>query len=238
MVEVKNLTKKLGRFELSNISFSLKAGSYLVLLGESGAGKTLLLELLAGIQHPDSGSVILDGEELTKRSIQHRGFGIVFQDLALFPHLTVGQNIRFPLKMRGFDKETAQDECLRISRQMEIEGLLSRMPHTLSGGQKQRVALARNLVIQPKCLLLDEPLTALDSRLKHEMRFLLKRIHESGQTIIHVTHAYEEALFLSTHIGIIQGGKMNRFGLKEDVLKDSGDPWISDYIRNFNIKPF
>ncbi len=235
MVEIRSLGKRLGKFSLSDISFKVGEGDYLVLLGESGAGKTLLLEMMAGIYQPDEGNILLNGEDLTHKPIQERSFGLVFQDLALFPHFTVRQNIRFPLRMHGSPAESRESRIEEIAAELEIGEYLDRYPNTLSGGQRQRVALARTLVSQPKCLLLDEPLTALDTRLKSEMRNLLKGINEKGQTIIHVTHSYDEAFFLASHIGIISAGRMTQFGTREAVLREPGDPWISDYIRTFNL---
>ena len=166
MIQLENITKSVGNFTLREISLTIERGSYAVILGDSGSGKSLLLEILAGIRKADSGRIIVDGVAVHENPIQSRPFGLVFQDLALFPHLSVEENISYPLKMRRMSKQEVGPLVRSLGVRLEISHLMKRYPATLSGGERQRVALARTLATQPECLLLDEPLTALDSRIR------------------------------------------------------------------------
>ena len=201
MLRVESLDKRLGAFALEDVSFEVAEGEYLVLLGPSGAGKTVLLETLAGVMRPDRGRILLDGHDITRSRPQHRPLGLVYQDQALFPHMTVRRNIAYGLRRRGGNRRT---RVAQIARAVGAESLLDRRPGTLSGGEAQRVALARTLATAPCCLLLDEPLSALDRQARNQARALLRRLHRDGQTVIHVTHDYEEALSLATRVGILE----------------------------------
>jgi len=225
MIRLENLTKRLGSFHLSDITMEIHPGDYVVLLGDSGSGKTVLLEILAGLIQPDHGEIYVDDRRITRDPIRKRPFGIVFQDLALFPHLTVFQNLAYPLLSKGLTTPLIRDEVKNLARQFEISHLLDRPVSGLSGGERQRTALARTLAKKPACLLLDEPLSALDVRIRTESRILLSRLNQNQQTIIHVTHDYLEAASLASHIGILEQGRLAQFGPTRKVLNDPSNPF-------------
>lgn len=204
-------------------------------LGNSGSGKSLLLELIAGLIKPKKGKILLNGKDITDKPIQKRQVGLVFQDFALFPHKTVKENILYPLNISGFskpDKKTLLDE---IAQSMNIRHLLDRMPATLSGGEMQRVALARTLIKKPEVLLLDEPLSSLDVQLRSDLRALLKSINQKGQTIIHVTHDYDEAIALGNKVAVIDNGKIIQSGTIQWVFKNPTSEFVANFVglRNF-----
>ncbi len=235
MLVINNISKKFRDFELKEVSLSVAEGDYFVLLGESGAGKSMLLETIAGLTRPDQGSVILENNDITREKIQHRGVGLVFQDHAVFPHLNVRDNIAYSLHGRGLSASEKKQRVEQIAEQLSIRELLGRQPDTLSGGELQRVALARTLVQQPRILLLDEPLASLDSKIKTELRTLLRKIHKGGQTILHVTHDYEEALALATRIAVIHQGSMIQEGLPQEVFHHPRSEFVAHFmgIKNF-----
>lgn len=235
MLELKNISCSLPGFNLANINFKVAQGEYFVLLGESGAGKSLLLEALAGLNPVKSGNFILDGKDITNLKIQQRGIGLVFQDQAVFPHLSVKENIMYPLKGKHFSRVEKDKIVSEISDILQITKLLNRQPSTLSGGELQRVALARALVQKPRILLLDEPLSATDSKLRTELRTLLRQINRMGQTIIHVTHDFDEAVSLADRIAIMHLGKIVQTGFPEDVFRNP----VNDFVAHFaGIKNF
>ncbi|MDP4291527.1 MAG: ATP-binding cassette domain-containing protein, partial [Bacteroidota bacterium] len=179
MLEIRNICYQTGNFDLDHISFSVEQGEYFVLLGPSGAGKSVLLELIAGLTYADNGQILFDGKDFTFAPAWKRPFGLVFQDLALFPHLNVFDNIAYPLKRDKRTKESINQRVEELSHELEIAHLLERKPDTLSGGEQQRVALARTLALKPSVLLLDEPLSAMDVSLQYELRSLLRMINKS-----------------------------------------------------------
>jgi len=235
MIKIENISKRFKNFELDMVSLEISEGDYVVLLGDSGSGKSVLLEIIAGLIMPDSGSVFYQGKDITRQPVMHRSFGMVFQDLALFPHLSVFENIAYPLKNRGLSHVTVEMKVRELSGKMGIDHILERYPAGLSGGERQRVALARTLAIEPVCLLLDEPLTAVDARIRKEIKGVLRSLHREGQTIIHVTHDYEEAISLASSIGILEGGRLIQFGPSMEVLKNPVSPFMASFtgIRNF-----
>ncbi len=235
MLEVKNISKKFDNFNIKNISFSVNKGDYFIILGVSGAGKSLILEMIAGLMESDSGEIILNNKDITNEKIQKRKVGLVFQDYAVFPHLTVKENILYPLKNRGLEKKEIQNKISQLADEMSISHLLDRKPTTLSGGELQRVALSRTLALNPECLLLDEPLSSLDIQLKNDLRGLLRKINKKGQTIIHVTHDYEEAIFLSNKVAVINNGKIVQTGTPEQVFKNPKTKFVANFsgIKNF-----
>jgi len=235
MLEIKKITSSFPGFSLKDISFSVADGEYFILLGESGAGKSLLLEAIAGLNQVDSGKLILDGKDITKEKIQDRGIGIVFQDQAVFPHLSVKENIAYPLKGRHLSSSEKEKIIEEIAVILQISKLLYRRPATLSGGELQRVALARALVQKPKILLLDEPLSATDSKLRAELRALLRKINRMGQTIIHVTHDFDEAVSLADRIAIINQGCIIQSGTPQEVFGNPVNGFVAHFagIRNF-----
>jgi molybdopterin-binding protein len=237
MLTLQNISKRFPSFSLENISFKVEHGDYFILLGESGAGKSMLLETIAGLVIPDSGNIWLNGKEITGEKIQNRNIGLVFQDHAVFPHLTVSENIIYALHNSGLSKERKKKKVNHIAKELDIAELLSRNPETLSGGELQRVALGRTLVQEPKILLLDEPLASLDTRLKGELRRLLRKIHRKGQTILHVTHDYEEALSLGTRIAVINAGKIIQDGTPAEVFHHPRSEFVAHFIGVKNYFP-
>ncbi|MBI9069182.1 MAG: ABC transporter ATP-binding protein [Salinivirgaceae bacterium] len=235
MLKVENLHIKLGDFHLSDINFSVEKGEYFMLLGESGSGKSVLLESIAGLFKQNKGEIFLNGQNINKTNIQKRKIGLVFQDFALFPHYSVEENIAFPLKIRKYKSAIIKDIVDQLACEMNILPLLKRKPETLSGGEKQRVALARTLTLKPDILLLDEPLSSIDVSLKGELRSLLRRLNQKGQTIIHVTHDYEEAISLASKIAIIQDGKIVQTGTPKEVFTHPKNKFVAHFggIKNF-----
>lgn len=197
---VKDLTYSIGEFTLGPIDITLGKGGYLALFGPSGSGKSLFMELLSGIRRADRGSVIINGTDYTTTPARKRPVAILFQDYALFPHMTVFDNIAFPLRMKGVSSDMRAGKIAELSALLSIKHLLHRVPEGLSGGEKQRVALARAIAGDPELLLLDEPLSALDHELRSYASELLKLIKESGRTIIHVTHNRDEIEGLATEM--------------------------------------
>lgn len=235
MLEIKHISKKYKDFHLDDISFSVKGGDYFVLLGESGAGKSLILEIIAGLIVPDKGEVTMNGKNITNDKIQNRKIGLVFQDYAVFPHLTVKANIAFPLKSKGVGKHEINRKVGELAGKMSIDHILERRPNTLSGGELQRVALARTLALEPDCLLLDEPLASLDVQLRDGLRSLLRQINNEGITIVHITHDFEEAVALADKVGIIHNGNIIQEASPKEVFHNPKSKFIANFagIKNF-----
>lgn len=235
MLEVKDLSKTLGDFSIKDISLSINAGDYFVLLGPSGAGKTVLLESLAGIIKPDHGSITLNGNDIANFETQKRGIGLLFQDQALFPHMTVKENICYGLKCRGAKKTEIKSISNKLITEYGLTDLQDRYPTTLSGGEKQRVALARIMAIEPSVLLLDEPLSALDTVAKRDLRRLLATLKNKNVAVIHVTHEYEEALSLATKLAIMEENTITRVGTPEEIFHHPGSGFVAEFIgiKNF-----
>lgn len=236
MIEVEDLSLLVGRFSLKDISFQVGKGEYFVLLGPTGAGKTLLLETIAGIRSPKTGKIWFDGKEVTESPPAARGVGFVYQDYLLFPHLTVQKNIEFGLRCRGISRREIEEKVSRISDIIGIEEMLSRYPDTLSGGEKQRVALARALAIEPGILLLDEPVSALDPTTQFSILRELKKIHrEFKTTTIHITHNFEEAAFLADRIGVVNEGQIVQVGLPEEVFQRPKSEFVANFVGAENL---
>jgi ABC-type Fe3+/spermidine/putrescine transport system ATPase subunit len=235
MLRTEGLSKRIDAFSLREISLEVSRGDYYVLLGRSGAGKTQLLELICGLMPPDSGRIYLEGEDITRKRVQDRGIGLVFQDLALFPHYSVKDNIMYPLKIMKLSLKEKVDRVQHAVREMNITDLLLRKPNNLSGGEKQRVALARTLVTQPKILLLDEPMASVDASLKDDIRRMLRRLNRNGQTIIHVTHDYGEAISLASRVGVMHNGRIIQEGTPLEVFNHPVNRFVARYagIKNF-----
>jgi molybdate/tungstate transport system ATP-binding protein len=235
MLRLININRRLGDFALTDINLEVSDGQYYVLLGRSGSGKTRLLELIAGLEHPDTGTIILDGVDITRQRIQNRKVGIVFQDYAVFPHMTVFGNIAYPLRARKEDKKSIAEKVEKAATAMNIKHILERNTEKLSGGEMQRVALARTLITSPRLLLLDEPLSSLDTSLKDDLKRLLRNLNKTGQTIIHVTHDYGDAISLAKRVGVIHNGKIIQEGTVDEVFKKPANRFVARYagIRNF-----
>lgn len=235
MLDLNNISKKYPGFSLSNISFTVDHGDYFVLLGSSGSGKSMLLEIIAGISVPGSGKITLDGKDITYENIQNRNIAHVHQDQNLFPHLSVFNNIAYALRNRKMSSADIEERVHKLAETVDVKGLLSRKPLTLSGGEAQRVALARALAISPKCLLLDEPLSNVDSQLRNDLRALLRNINIQGQTIVHVTHDYEEAISLASRIAVLENGIIAQCGLPEEIFQFPKSEFVAKFIgvKNF-----
>lgn len=234
-LQTEKISKQLEAFALRDISITIRKGDYYVLLGRSGAGKTQLLELLCGLSTPDEGKIFLNGEEITNKRVQDRNIGLVFQDFALFPHYTVRANIAYHLVVKGLDKKETDKLVEEAATEMNIGHLLSRRPRYLSGGEKQRVALARTLVTKPEVLLLDEPMASVDASLKDNIRRLLRRLNREGQTIIHVTHDFNEAISLASRVGVIHNGRIIQEGTPMEVFTFPVNRFVARYagVKNF-----
>lgn len=236
MIELRDLSLAAGRFSLGPLSLKVEAGDYLCLLGPTGAGKTLLLECIAGLRRPRMGKVFLDGQDVTRLPPEARGIGYVPQDAALFPHLLVKENIAFGLRRRRLPERTIEAKVERLAEALEVRHLLERPPGALSGGERQRVALARALAIQPKTLLLDEPLSALDPEARHRFQLELRRIHQAyGVTILHVTHDFEEAYFLGRSLAVLHQGKLLQWGIREEVYRHPKLKMVAEFLGVRNI---
>ncbi|MCK0150660.1 ABC transporter ATP-binding protein [Marivita sp. S6314] len=234
---VQNLAKFYGDVvALDHVTLEVREGELMTLLGPSGSGKTTLLQLIAGLVDVSVGSVIIDGEDCTTTPINSRDIGVVFQNYALFPHMTVAENVGFPLLMR---KIPAQDIAKRVSEVLEMVGLShadARFPQQLSGGQQQRVALARCLVYKPAIILMDEPFGALDAKLRETMQVEIKRIHrESGTFMIFVTHDQEEALALSDRICLMEAGRIAQIGTPQEMYDRPQNRFTADFIGRSTI---
>ncbi len=234
-LSVEHLSVMADGFSLRDITFAVEEGDYFVLLGASGSGKTVLLETLAGFRSPDEGQILLDGKEVSRRPIQQRNMAMVFQNSTLFPHLTVHENIAYGLKAKGRDALDIASRVLSLAEETGVVKLLRRAPATLSGGEVQRVALARALATEPDCLLLDEPLSALDTHARHDFRQLLRNIHRKGQTVIHLTHDYEEALALATRVAIIEKHGLTQIGEPQEVFQHPDSEFLARFVGIRNV---
>jgi molybdate/tungstate transport system ATP-binding protein len=235
MLEVTHISARWSGFAIDDVSFSVGAGDYFVLLGPSGGGKTLILEILAGLQRASEGAIVLDGADITRARIQDRNLALVYQDRALFPHLTVHGNIAYGLAARGVGRTQRLDRAAELAGRVGVAELLHRYPATLSGGEAQRVALARALAREPKLLLLDEPLSALDISAREKLRALLRQLHRAGNTIVHVTHDFEEAVSLATHVAIMAEGRIAQMGTRDEVFLEPKSQFVARFtgVDNF-----
>jgi molybdate/tungstate transport system ATP-binding protein len=236
MIKIENLSKDWKEFKLDDISLEINEQEYFVFLGPSGSGKTMLLELIAGMWFPDSGKIFMDGNDVTMLPPEKRGVGFVYQNYMLFPHKTVFENIAFGLNIRKVDKKEIQHQVEEMMNLFGITKLAKRLPRTLSGGEQQRTALARALIIHPKVLLMDEPLSALDRITREGLVQEFKRIHKKFDvTIIHVTHNFDEALQLADRVAIIKEGTVSQFGNTDDVFRHPKDAFVADFVGTENI---
>jgi len=235
-VQVRDLWVDLEEFHLRQIDLDIAAGEYFIVLGPTGAGKTVLLETIAGLHQPCKGHIMLDAEDVTDVPPERRGIGFVYQDYMLFPHLNVAGNIAFGLKLRRMDREVVEERLAGIGQLLGIDHLLHRKPGTLSGGEQQRVALARALVVEPQLLLLDEPLSALDPEMREGLQRELARLHrELGTTTIHVTHDFEEAVALGDHIAVVNEGRVMQVGSPEEIFRKPDSEFVARFVGVRNI---
>jgi putrescine transport system ATP-binding protein len=236
-VEIDRVTKSFGDFKaVDDVSLKIYKGEIFCLLGASGCGKTTLLRMLGGFEIPTSGRIFIDGEDMTGVPPYERPVNMMFQSYALFPHMTVEQNVAFGLKQDGVPKKEIADRVATMLELVKLGGLGKRRPHQLSGGQKQRVALARSLVKRPKLLLLDEPLGALDKKLREHTQFELVSLQDKlGVTFIVVTHDQEEAMTLASRIGVMNHGEIVQAGTPSEIYEFPGSKFVADFVGSVNI---
>jgi spermidine/putrescine transport system ATP-binding protein len=237
MVQLKNVTKRFGNFvAVLDVNLDIRQGEFLTLLGPSGCGKTTLLRMISGFETPTEGAVYLAGQEVTHLPPYKRDVNQVFQSYALFPHLTVAENIAFGLKMKKMPKPEIEERVKQVTQLVSLTGFEQRKPSQLSGGQRQRVALARAIVCQPRVLLLDEPLAALDAKLRHAMQIELKHLQKKvGITFVFVTHDQEEALTMSDRIAVINLGRIEQLGEVAEIYHSPRTTFVANFIGQANI---
>lgn len=241
-VEFEKVTKKFGEVvAVNNANFSIEKGEFFTLLGPSGCGKTTTLRLIAGLETPTSGIIRIAGEDVTFKFPGQRNVAMVFQNYALYPHMTVYQNIAYPLVVRKVPKKEIEKRVKYVAKNLQIDTLLDRYPMEISGGQQQRVALARAIIQTPNVFLLDEPLSNLDAKLRLEARSFLKHLHhELATTIVYVTHDQSEAMALSTRIAVMKDGIIRQIGTPKEVYEQPADISVAGFIGNppMNILEF
>jgi len=238
MIKVKNLSKRWREFSLENINLEVRHGEYFAILGPTGAGKTLLLELIAGFHRPDEGEIWINDKNITDFPPEQRKVGFVYQDYSLFPHLNVEENVKFGLRLKKIPKSETDEKIRRTMHLLGLTHLSKRLPKTLSGGEQQKVALARAIVLDPEVLLLDEPLSALDTQTQERLRKELKDLHErSGITTIHVTHDHVEAILLGDRIGILSNGKLIQVGDPDEIFRKPKWEFVAKFVGVENIFP-
>ena len=221
---------------LRSFSLDVAAGEFVTLLGPSGSGKTTALNILAGFVEPSAGDVLIDGVSIMRLPTERRGVGMVFQSYSLFPHMTVLKNVAFPLRMRGVDRARREAMAADALKLVQLDGYGGRMPHALSGGQRQRVALARAVVFEPKVLLMDEPLGALDLKLREAMQFEIKRLHRRiGCTVLYVTHDQNEALTMSDRIVVMRAGGIEQAASPQEIYDHPATRFVAEFIGETNI---
>lgn len=236
-IQIDKLTFDYGgeRPAVDSLSFDIAKGEFIGLLGPSGCGKSTTLRMFAGLLAPTSGQIIIGGENIVSRPPWERNLGLVFQSYALFPHMTVAQNVAFGLRLRKVGKEETAARVTEALRAVRLEGFGTRRPAELSGGQQQRVAIARAIVIEPEILLLDEPLSNLDARLRDEMRFEIRDIQtRTGITTLFVTHDQQEALTMCDRIAVMNGGRLEQIGTPVEVYDKAATPFVAGFIGRAN----
>ncbi|PKM64569.1 MAG: polyamine ABC transporter ATP-binding protein [Firmicutes bacterium HGW-Firmicutes-20] len=236
-VLINNVTKRYGDFTaIEDMSFKINKGEFFTLLGPSGCGKTTLLRMIAGFNTIEGGDILFDTTNINKLPAHKRDIGMVFQNYAIFPHLSTYDNVAYGLKARKVPKDEAHKRIMDALKVVQIEQLKDRMPHELSGGQQQRVALARAIVIEPKILLMDEPLSNLDAKLRVQMRSTIKKLQSKlGITTIYVTHDQEEALAISDRIAVMNLGKVMQIGSPDEVYRRPSNDFVADFIGTSNF---
>jgi spermidine/putrescine transport system ATP-binding protein len=237
LIDLVNISKSYdNNIVLDELNLSVKENEFVTLLGPSGCGKTTTLRILGGFENPDKGQVIFGGKDITNLSPNKRTLNTVFQKYALFTHMTIAENIAFGLKIKGKSKTYIDDKIKYALKLVNLEGFENRIPNSLSGGQQQRIAIARAIVNEPKVLLLDEPLGALDLKLRQDMQYELIRLkNELGITFIYVTHDQEEALTMSDTIVVMNQGYIQQIGTPEDIYNEPQNAFVADFIGESNI---
>jgi sulfate transport system ATP-binding protein len=235
-IAVRRISKRFGDFiALDDVSLDVPAGSLTALLGPSGSGKSTLLRVIAGLEQPDTGDVLIREEQATRLAPQKRSVGFVFQHYAAFKHMSVWENVAFGLKVRKRPKQEIRDRVSHLLHLVQLQGFAERYPDQLSGGQRQRMALARALAVEPKVLLLDEPFGALDARVREELRTWLRRLHAEVQvTTILVTHDQEEAMEVADAIAVMNHGRIEQTGTPRDLYEHPANPFVMSFIGQVN----
>ena len=236
MLELRDIGVRLGAFELANVSLTVAPREYVALLGPSGVGKSVLLEIIAGLRRAHTGALLLDGQEISEAPPERRPISIVHQDYALFPHMTVARNIAYGCRAAGGDRAQTRQRVAELAELLDITPLLGRRPTGLSGGEQQRVALARALAVQPKVLLLDEPLSALDANVRAQLRAELKRINRELQTaFVHVTHDPEEAMTVGDRIAVLLDRRLRQVATPEELFRRPSDADVAAFLGMRNV---
>ncbi len=238
-ITVENVSKQFGSFKaVDQVSVAIKTGSLVALLGPSGSGKSTLLRLIAGLEKPDSGRIVISGQDTTHASVQERQVGFVFQHYALFKHLTIRQNIAFGLEIAKWNKNRIKARVNELLDLVQLQGLGDRYPSQLSGGQRQRVALARSLAVEPNVLLLDEPFGALDAKVRKDLRSWLRNLHDQvNVTTVFVTHDQEEAMEVSDELVVMNQGKVEQIGSPAEIYDHPATPFVMGFIGPVNVLP-
>jgi spermidine/putrescine transport system ATP-binding protein len=238
ILQLRGLTKNFGQLTaVDHVDLDVAEGEFFTIVGPSGCGKTTMLRMLAGMETPTSGDILLRGQRINDMPANQRPTCMVFQSLALFPHRTVGQNIEFPLKIRGIDPAARKVRALQLMRQLRLpEDYYDKPVTRCSGGERQRVALARGLAYDPQILFFDEPLSAIDYKLRKTLEKELKDIHrETGKTFIYITHSLEEAMVMSDRIGVMRGGRLVQVGSPEQIYTQPQDKFVSEFMGEVNV---
>ena len=238
IIQIRSVTKRFGASvtAVDDVSLDIDSNEFFALLGPSGCGKTTLLRMLAGFEVPSAGAIVLDGHDITGVPPNKRPVNMVFQSYAVFPHMTVGENVAYGLRVGGMPRSQAAPRVHEALDMVKLGHLIDRRPDQLSGGQRQRVALARALVKRPKVLLLDEPLSALDRKLREEMQLELVRLRrEVGITFVFVTHDQEEAMSMSSRIGVMDAGRIVQIGTPNDIYEHPRTRFVADFIGSINL---
>ena len=231
-IEFQNVNKTFGGTSVvDDLSLKIDNGEFIVLLGPSGCGKTTTLRMLAGLESVTSGDIFINGEHVNDVPTQHRDLAMVFQSYALYPHMTIAENIGYPLRVRKLKKVERAERVKRVAAMLEIESLLERKPRQLSGGERQRVALARAIVREPRAYLMDEPLSNLDARLRVQMRGELKRLqHQLGTTTIYVTHDQAEAMTLASRVAVMKKGRLQQFDTPMNIYNHPANRFVAEFV--------
>ena len=236
-VKVENVNKNFNDFNvLKNVGFEIKTGEFFSLLGPSGCGKTTLLRIIAGFEDPTSGDILLDGASVLSLPSNKRHVNTVFQNYALFPHLSVFENVAFPLRIKKLKERAIADRVEEYLQLVKLDGQKLKLPSRLSGGQKQRVAIARALINEPDVLLLDEPLSALDAKLRQHMLLELDSLHDAvGITFLYVTHDQEEAISVSDRVAVMNEGEVLQVGTPSEIYETPAHPFVAEFIGETNF---
>ena len=237
IIQIRNVSKRFGKVHaVDNVSIDIMPGEFFVLLGPSGCGKTTLLRMIAGFELPTEGSVLIDGQDMAKVPPNKRPVNMVFQSYAVFPHMSVADNVGYGLKIAGVGRSELRERVDEALELVKLGGFGSRMPNQLSGGQRQRVALARSLVMRPKVLLLDEPLSALDAKLRAQMQFELAELqHQIGITFVTVTHDQDEALSMAGRIAVMNKGDVSQLATPSELYEFPANRFVADFVGSVNI---